>query len=92
MTIRYQGRMLPCFLSREGCKEKAVYRVESRYYILHVCEEHRDRLEGKKINLAPEGEVDVIEATSMDNESLRGLPHIVQVDEQTGGKEGSNGD
>lgn len=86
MTIRYHGRMLPCFLQRNGCEKHAEYRVETKYNVVHVCGDHQDFLseEGSSVTeLAPLNGEDVIYATSLGSEELRSLPHIIEVTEES---------
>lgn len=45
-TMPYAGEH-PCFLSREGCTNMAVWRGESAVLLLHFCEVHKKGLEGK---------------------------------------------
>lgn len=80
--IAYHGRQMPCFMERRGCPRTAEYRFENETLILHLCAEHREAFgPGTLTALASEGEVDVLNASSLDNASLRQVPHVVEAND-----------
>lgn len=84
--IVYEGRKLPCFLSRKGCTKMAAFRVEGQHLIMHVCADHKLEAAGFSppsviTSLATSG-ADHLAATSLDNASLRQAPHILAADDE----------
>lgn len=86
--ITYHGREMPCFMQRQthlgGCSQRASYRVESDYLIMHMCETHTEKYrndpEFSVTALAPIGELDKLGAVSLDPKELKESPWIVEAE------------
>jgi len=88
--IRYHGRQMPCFTWRQRggtCRNYAEYRAESGNAFVHVCANCATRFtndpEWTLVPLAPEGELDTLDAVSVDNDALLLSPWMVSIDGRT---------